>query len=182
MSIRGYLNSKVRSLEGIIIDAKSSSVQVKGESVCDFNTQPYIYLNDYDDEVPEIFEDMIERFSMHHSIPTKPHREFGIYKFKTAEAVIEHDSQTMISIRANGVKLDDIRNLINMIKTGTLRPKESHEGLQSGKSKQEIEEENRQLIEKLTLIRKYITDLPYVSWWPFIRNSKISHDIQALIE
>ncbi|MFA6898363.1 MAG: hypothetical protein WC250_03085 [Candidatus Paceibacterota bacterium] len=72
-------------------------------------------------------------------------RERGIYRHQDAEAEVEIDDgpggrqNFLLMVKAE--KLESAWALVRMIKAGTIRPTESFEGAQSGKSRAELEVE-----------------------------------------
>jgi len=89
---------------------------------------------------------MRDRIQVSHSIYAR--REAGIYNHETARAEVsvpqrgfgkDTDYHQNISISAKN--MEDARELLHLIKTGQIRPTESYEGPQTGKSAAELHEE-----------------------------------------
>ena len=98
-------------------------------------------------EVPEVLADVVDEISLIEEIPTKPHRERGIYRHRTAQAEVSDrpTGAARFRVHITGKTLADIRELSHKIKAGLIRPDESYEGTQTGMSRKELEQKLHEL-------------------------------------
>lgn len=105
----------------------------------------YLYFNDYGSKLPAELDGMVEGVSIFEATPAYATREMGQYQHNTATAEVEvqrrdHD-KSLYRLEVKAEKLEDARELIHLFKVGKIRPVESYEGSQLGKSRAELEEE-----------------------------------------
>ncbi|MDA2922129.1 hypothetical protein MYX07_02560 [Patescibacteria group bacterium AH-259-L07] len=109
------------------------------------------YTSDFDleDPIPERILKDITDVSFHDYLPISTQREIGIYRDgrRFGDAVGELKEPTgssyPLEIRAKGPK--NVAKLYYAIRNGSVRPKESWESEQSGKSRQELKAELKRL-------------------------------------
>jgi hypothetical protein len=104
----------------------------------------YAVLGDENSEIPEELKEFAEDITFYDWIPNVVRRETGVYRFETAEAELETDQmnkQLKYKVQMRAKNMDDIRTLLRKIKTGTIRPDESYECAQGGKTRQQLEAE-----------------------------------------
>ncbi|HXK31175.1 MAG TPA: hypothetical protein VJZ94_00270 [Candidatus Paceibacterota bacterium] len=105
-----------------------------------------VYLPNDINEIPEVLDQVVDEISFKEGIPYSPSRETGIYLHKDARAeitfgVASKDLPRMLMVHIAGKDLKNIRELFHQIRVGSIRPEESYEGEQSGKSRKELEAE-----------------------------------------
>lgn len=172
-------------------------------------SQPYVTLSD-NVEIPKELIEYVEEISQYEHIPVMSRREAGIYRHESAECELMpsenggKNPKPFHSLKVKGKKLDDVRNLIHMIKTGTIRPVESYEAPQGGKSRQQLMDELREsneLVDRTlstvnTLSDKFARHTKLLSYidelfgkgstkffrWPFIRKQTVARMIKDILE
>lgn len=152
MSVNVYLKNEVRERLGF------SSVPSDGGSGNEitFNGRPlreererriYLVWNE-DDPIPDDLKDLVEEVSRYEWVPRMGVREPGIYRLNTAECRMIPDDMgsarrpdLVYKLRLRAKNLEDVNELMHRIMVGTIRPEESYEGNQQGKSRQQLEGE-----------------------------------------
>jgi hypothetical protein len=116
-------------------------------------------------------------------------RELGIYTMRTAKGVLDHrsGSDRGYDLEITAKTVGDARDLWHQIRTGAIRPTESYEAQQSGKSRAELETELKGIILRLKgelaesqdnltqlkdHLRKFRRTLRNLRW-PWSRNSSV---------
>lgn len=161
----------------------------------------YAMLND-SDKMPEMLEGFVIDVSMYDNFggPHIARRELGVYREgdSTVElSLTQGGKENHYHVKATGKNLEETRALIQKIKAGTIRPTESHEAPQSGKSRDDLEQEldhlkDIQAEDKANLetfkerkreLYYFVAKLDYGSrWWcPWISKAKIVGQINAIL-
>lgn len=162
MSLRVYVNKegreRIKNMPGFYMTGTGTeqwvvpkTITLAYEKSCCFLT-----LNEVSDPIPPMIRDFVEEVTLreYHSASK---RESGIYRHKTAEAEVTREhSALLVSIFIRGKSKDDVVNLLQQIKTGTIRPEESYEAPQDGMSSEEI---HAKLKEELRSANAQISDL-----------------------
>lgn len=110
----------------------------------------YIILSD-GDMVPNVLKELVTEVSVREWIIGLPTREAGVYEHESAEAEVDYGYpdekvSNKYQIKVLAKKLNDALELIRRIKVGNIRPTESFEVAQGGKSRAELEAELARLI------------------------------------
>lgn len=163
-----FLNDKIRELSGFksqpYPDGSGDQMIFNGMHM--FVEKGRIRLMwDIEVDIPDELKDLVEEVSYYETIPRMGNREPGIYRHESAECELIPDDngsakreKLVYQLKFKAKKLEDIRVLMHKVKTGTIRPDESYAGPQSGKTRQELENEllqtRRQLGEVLTTNEK----------------------------
>lgn len=106
--------------------------------------------------VPEEVRSFMMEISRYESIPRMGQREAGIYHHGTAECEVTpgdegntHRERLVYKLITKGKKMEDVNEIIHLVKAGLIRPEVSYEGRQGGLSRAELEEKVRQLESEL---------------------------------
>lgn len=98
----------------------------------------FLTLNEVLDPIPSKIASFVEEVTLR-DCHRASKRESGIYRHKTAKAEVTMDNSGLsVSIFIRGKSREDVLNLLEKIKTGTIRPEESYESPQDGMSSKEI--------------------------------------------
>jgi hypothetical protein len=155
MSVNLYLNNKVRELGGFKTkpykDNSGDEMSFNGVHV--FGEKGRLYLMWSEDApVPDELKDLVEEISCYETIPQMGCRESGIYRHESAKCELTPEDygnakreKPMYKLKITATKIEDIQVIMHKVKTGTIRPEESYEGCQQGKSRLELEVEIAQL-------------------------------------
>lgn len=149
-----------------------------------------LYLSSVNGEVPPALTEYVTGFSVVDYIPGTPARENGVYDHKSATAEVETECtnaknrtfKTKITIYTQ--KLEDARELLQLIRTGDIRPTKSYEGKQGGLSRQELEAqlaEANSRIEQLQLSQSDIDDLRRLRKWEGEVNAELRREHRVRI-
>ena len=159
MSVNVYLNSKVRELDGFksqpYKDNSGDQMSFNGTHV--FGEKGRLYLMWSDDAViPEELKDLVEEISCYEAIPQMGRRESGIYRHESATCELTPEDygnakreKPMYKLKVTAKSLEDIKVILHKVKTGTIRPEESYEERQGGKTRQQLESELMQTQQQL---------------------------------
>jgi len=165
----------------------------------------YVRLCDDRDEVPQEIAKSVGSISFKERIPRWPLREMGIYVREGARAEVTSDNASQTLIHITGTTLKNIRELYHQIRAGSIRPEESCEGEQSGKSRTELEAElalhenlNARLLEvservlrRCERFESVFRGLLHVlthdrilgpSWWPWCNTKLVAASVAELIK
>lgn len=169
MSTNVYLNNKVRDLPGFksVPDKGGSGDNMTFNDINVFGGKGLLHLIwNLDNDIPEELKDLVEKVSCYEAIPRMSHRESGIYQHKSAECELTPDDygnakrdKPMYALKITAKNLEDIRELLRLIKTGPIQPEESYEGPQGGKSRRQLEDELAQIQRRLDLESATVTVL-----------------------
>lgn len=165
--IRIYLKSEVDQLKGFPTRAIEGSPEGSWSKYNAFGLEFtkkdghwYLELDENDPApvVPAIVTEsnLVDVISLKQVIATHPHREAGIYRWKTAEAEVESSDgikSLRMFVNCKATELPDLLELFQKIKAGSIRPEESHESPQSGKSAWEITSELARVTEELAALK-----------------------------
>ena len=145
MSINVYLKNEVRDLpefttrnwdEGRCHETKFNGIKLE----IDRSERLFFPMVDTD-IIPSPIKEFVKNISLFTNISAiRVKRETGTYQFNSAEASVELSSN-FYEIKIWCENLEDAQALLHMIKTGTIRPEESYEAPQCGKSYQQLEAE-----------------------------------------
>lgn len=159
MSINVYFKDEVKNYLGFKISPatqeRAERTSVNDISLFDKDGRLYAMWGD-DSPMPDDLCDFVEEITQYEWIPRMGYREAGIYRYESADCeLIPKDpggkrENPMYWLKMRGTKLEDIQALLYRIKVGTIRPDESYEGHQQGKSRNELEQELRNLREHVT--------------------------------
>ncbi len=115
----------------------------------------------------------IDKVSVHAIFTTPPgvERETGTYALRSAKGVLDFDDGSNSSYRLEIVAktVSDARELLHKIRTGAIRPTESYEGSQSGRSRAELETELGQIRKNF---QGLLDRLSKRWWWPFMMKER----------
>ena len=149
MSVNVYFTDEVKKLDGFTKkpykDNSGDEMKIDGMHLFSDKARLYAMLGDENSVVPEKLQPCVESFTLYESIPQVAHRETGIYRHESAEAEVEWEDgygkngKPKYKVQIVGKKIEDMRDLLRKIKTGTIRPEESYEGQQLGMSRSELE-------------------------------------------
>jgi len=143
MSVRCFLNpSEVERLHGLKSLGHNMFTLPGGVRLYLAEERYYFELSDLD-EIPPSMEGLVEEISvLHHWKGAR--REAGIYREGEVEAEVSYQctsTEATNIARLQVKKIEDAKSLVRKIMTGVIRPVESYEGSQNGKSRQELEGE-----------------------------------------
>lgn len=151
MSANLYLNNKVRDLNGFksqpYPDNSGDKMTLNGMHV--FHEKGRLYLMWGEDAViPEELKDLVEDISCYETIPRMGHRESGVYRLESAECELTpvdygnaKREKPMYMLKVTAKSLEDIKAILHLVKTGAIRPDESYEEPQGGKTRRQLEDE-----------------------------------------
>ncbi|MEK7625489.1 MAG: hypothetical protein AAB467_04030 [Patescibacteria group bacterium] len=120
----------------------------------------YLTLQNLTDEIPENFEKLVSRISYTEIIPAHPMRENGVYRFRTAKAIVTLGSTEKLYREVTMVSTDlpDLLELYNLIRAGNIRPEVSYGGKHGGKPRHELMEELAQALMFIGVLEKRLVD------------------------
>ena len=168
MSVNIYLTEAVKDLEGFSTkpypDGSGDDARIDGMHLFHDKGRWYVMHSD-SDPVPAVLKDVVDKISYREWIPRMAPREAGIYNHETAEGELVLDSrggkEPKYQLSFTAKKMEDIWELVRLIKVGDIRPTQSYEGPQDGKSLKELiaevtrlAEENKHLSERQAEYRK----------------------------
>ncbi len=146
MSVNLFLNEDVKKAEGFKQDSEGVGMQFNGISI--FGPSPHV-IHSHREPIPACLLPYIKEISLYEHVSTeRMRRETGIYKHESAEAEVQFVQQSKGStnwIKIKGKSMEHVEELLHKIKVGSLRPTESYEGVQQGKSRLELEREVAEL-------------------------------------
>ena len=212
MSVNVYFNEKVRELPGCksvpYADGSGNTITLDGISLFSKNGRMFAMWSE-NAPIPENLKNLVEEVSYHEAIAQMGHRESGIYRYRSAtcELMPRDDGNAerkklLYVLKITARNMEDVRELMHMVKTGMIRPDESYEGLQSGKSHAELEVEvdlwkatSRGLQQnfvvaqdKVTRVEGYLTELissestwPW-NWWPLVIRTGVIQRLNAILD
>lgn len=151
MSVNVYLNNEVRKLAGFSSrrykDNPGDDMTFNGVHVFGDKARLYLMWSE-DSPIPDELKDLVEEVSCYESIPQMAHRESGIYRHETAECELTPEDygnakreKPVYKLKVVAKNMEDIRVILHKVKTGAIRPEESYEGHQQGKSRKQLETE-----------------------------------------
>lgn len=210
MSLNMYFKKEIRQAEGFksepYPDGSGDKMSIMGMNL--FNAGDLLYsIQGENGTVPTELEKYVVNISMYARISAKlATRETGIYRHEGAEAEVELDlgnKNPEYQIKINGKEMKRIHELLRMIKSGSIRPEESYEAPQSGKSRQQLEQMVKQLEATIKNLRmaseiqeKLFNQLhEQLSWkilrlanslenepWPFCTKRGVGHQFKAILD
>ena len=160
MSINVYLKGdEVQKLEGFTTKKRQGGKPVQewdehelsGVKLSHDKGRWYIYLGELTDPIPAVVENIVEEISLREYLKGGVRRETGIYRYQSAEAEIDAasaDGKPLYMVRIRAQKMEDLLELFRKIKIGSIRPEESYEGQQNGRSRVELEAELKRVQEE----------------------------------
>ena len=169
MSINVYLNNKVRELAGFkserYPDNSGDKITLNGMQVSSDKGRLYLYWNE-DAVIPDELKDLVDEISCYEAIPQMGHRESGIYRHESAECELtpgDHGNakreKPVYKLKITAKNFEDIKVILHRVKTGTIRPEESYEERQGGKTRQQLESELMQIQKQLGEARATVEEL-----------------------
>ncbi len=175
MSVNLYLKSSTRENPGLKADKHTNGTN--GTDGLTFNgfrvsdTLGRLVIGwQLDGIIDESLSGVIEKITCHITIPKMGLREAGIYRHESAECELMPDIRTISSsfsfdeeediyrLKVSGQCLEDIRAIIHLVKVGKIRPEESYDGPQAGKSRQELQEEMGMVQQNLVSLQAVVTE------------------------
>ena len=85
-----------------------------------------IHLHDLTDPIPPIVKEFVDEISFYDRIPSRPHRDIGIYRHEDAEAQIDRNGdQFTYGLWIRGKRMENMLVLYRMIRAGTIAPTEN---------------------------------------------------------
>lgn len=208
MSVNLYLNKKVRELGGFksqpYKDNSGDQMSFNGAYV--FRDKGRLYLMWSEDApVPDELKDLVEEISCYEAIPQMGRRESGIYRYESAQCELTPENhgnakreKPVYKLKVTAKNLEDIKVLLHRVKTGTIRPEESYEERQGGKTRQQLESELMQtqqqlgeawatvetLRERLRLVNQSIRKLTdgNIFRWPLVSRHSVVKKITNILE
>ncbi len=159
MSINVYLSGEVRELPEYKSqpgrNGTADQTTIFGEYVYDRDSTPYISWRE-DNDIPDALKNLVVRISCHEEIPRMGPRESGVYRHGSAVCELTPGERgnsrrelPVYSLRIIADNMEDLRAILHMVKTGAIRPEESYEGRQNGKSRKQLENELMQTQQQL---------------------------------
>lgn len=149
MTINLYLNNKVRESPGFkserYSDNSGDNITFNGTHVSSDKGRLYLMWSE-DRPISDELKDLVEEISCYETIPQMGRRESGIYRYETAECELTPGDygnakreKPVYKLKITAKNPEDIKVIMHKVKTGTIRPEESYEGHQQGKSRSELE-------------------------------------------
>ena len=86
----------------------------------------YIVSHEIEEDIPALITEMIKEVSLYEIIPPQPKKTAGRYVNKDASAIVDICDRGY-SIQIRGKRMEDVRELYRLIRSGKIRPKESWE-------------------------------------------------------
>ena len=159
MSINLYFKNSVRELSSFkserYPDNSGDKITLNGSNLHGDKGRLYAMWNE-GSPIPDDLKDHVEEVTFQEFVPRMAAREYGIYRHLTAECDLMPAEQgnakrerPMFWFRMTAKNLEDIQELKYKIMTGTIRPEESYEGPQGGKSRRQLECELQQTQQQL---------------------------------
>lgn len=127
-------------------DGSGEKMTLCGISVFELSGRLYSIWRD-DAPITDELKDLVEEISCYETIPQIVRRESGIYRLESAECELTqeyHCGVLRYELKTKGKGLEDVNMLRRKIKTGTIRPEESYEDCQGGKTRKKLEDEIRE--------------------------------------
>ncbi len=151
MTVRLHLNGNIREATGFNIisymDDSAEQMTFNGTRVSEERGRLCMAW-DINFVIPEELKAFVEGISCYEIIPVTARRESGIYRHESAECELTPgDSGNGIkeglvyNLKVTAMSLEDIKMILHKIKTGVIRPDESYENRQVGKTRQQLESE-----------------------------------------
>ncbi len=159
----------------------------------------YIFLND-GDTIPKVLTELVTEVSVREWVIGLSTREAGVYKHESAEAEVElgypdEKVRNKYQIKVLAKNLNDALELVRRIKIGDIRPTESFEGAQGGKSRAELQEALFQIgltcsqlqgeADRAQGVREaiwqFLRKMNRESKWPFCTKKRVSEEIKAIL-
>ena len=130
-------------------------------------------------EISPWLEELVDTVSLHEAFPMAGSRETGIYRHEGAGGKLDTRSaskgQREYWVEIRGKNLSDVRELLHLIRVGKVRPVESFEGAQDGRSRQELEE-------KLRYTERHNTMLQALVDQNDVWRKKLKADLEQFVE
>src|SRR5680860_512578 len=164
MSVHVYVDNRISLQEGlkcVPLDGDLSSLKRTFEGTNLFKDGDRLYFRLSDSliiPIPALLKEFVEEISCHESILRMAPRESGIYRHKTAECELTpilYDGKHYYHLEIIAKTLEDIKEIIHLIKIGGIRPDESFENGQGGQTYQQLEKDYRQTLEELARMKKF---------------------------
>ena len=118
--------------------------------------QGLVMSNNYEDDKPVLSDEIwqhVESYSLRVKWLRHNLRENGIYRYQTAEAIVENHVGTrsaeeiFVFVEVVGRIADDCHKLVEMIREGSIRPVKSFEGPQLGEPAYKLAEKIQKLLD-----------------------------------
>lgn len=143
MTMRVFLKgSEVKTLADFTEKPRSRGSQewteygVPGLKLCNEKGRWYTIL-ELGDQIPAVIKELVEEITLREWF-FGARRETGFYTHNSATAEVEWDDEK-INVSASAKKMDDLIELVQKIREGTIRPEKSYEGPQGGPSYAELD-------------------------------------------
>lgn len=147
MSMNIVLSEDVRKDPLFKLHKDGGTAEVQGVTVFLHKGPPFV-MSELSSGIPTAVAMYVEGFSVYEWLPMLGGREMGVYRHESAVAEIDvihvgpnQDRQKQYKIRLTAKSIEDAHELIHLFRTGKIRPVESFEGPQGGKSRAELERE-----------------------------------------
>lgn len=127
-------------------------------------------------EVPPPLDWLVEEVSFMGDIPAVPHREYGVYRHESARAQVTKSRRRCAKAYIVGKTIADVRELYHRILAGSIRPEESYEKPQTGKSRKEMEAAFAKFKELAERFRRQDG-----RGWPFATKGGVADMIQEIL-
>jgi hypothetical protein len=209
MSTNLYLNNEVKKSNGFkstpYPDHSGDNMTINGMNVFGAKGRLYLMWNE-DDPIPEELKDLVEEISCRKTIPQMGRREAGIYRHGTAECELTPDDygngkreKPVYTLKITAKNMEDIKEVLHKVKIGTIRPDESYEGPQGGRSRRQLESElleaqatirgNAKKLEALQTLREKISSLYRLAgsfldhpfWSPLVFKSNVTSKMDEIL-
>lgn len=161
MTVDVYLKEEVRELPGFKI-GHDNVVTLNGMRVFGFgeeNNRLHIMWNKKA-LIPDELADFVKEVSCYDTIPRMGYRESGIYRHESAQCeLIPIDNGSFnreklaYGLGVTAKNMEDLKAILHLVKTGRIRPKESYDCPQDGKTREQLESElmqTQQLLKEAT--------------------------------
>ena len=142
MSVNVYVKEEIRELPGFRTTDLGTMKYSPEVGVENTIHKGYYFMWELDDQIPEELRDLVKEISCHMFIPKMAVREAGIYRLGSGECELvpeDRGNRMDYKLRIKANNLEDIRELIHLIKTGAIRPDESYQAPQGGKTRRQLE-------------------------------------------
>lgn len=179
-TVYAYLNEdKFDQLQGTDKTALIDGRKYEGFTI--YHTSGRWYFNiDLVSPIPAELQKLVVEYSLYAFIPSRPYRERGIYQRADAKAEVDwlDTKHNQLSVKIRGTSRKEISDLFDAIRIGKIRPVESFDGNQNGKSRSEIEDDLEKVQNELASCQESLRQKEYAlgciglvaeklerSWW-----------------
>lgn len=135
MGVNVYLKEEIKESEGFEEKEESggkptqhwTTFHFKGIRLSFDNGVYTLYLHELEDEVPDCLTDFVTGISVKEGFPARPARKLGIYEHEGASAKLDVNMyhREEMEVWITGDKMESVRALYYLIRSGKTQPKES---------------------------------------------------------